>query len=353
MNNWDLFKLLCRIIGGQDSTALSIVIQKKALIRLVELAGEYELLPAVAARINEQRGLSSDIPAELNHQLQQSLKQNTGHKLQMIAQAVKVARVLNTAGIEPMFLKGTALLLADTQVPTGFRKQLDIDLLVAPQQIEAACEALKSDGYRFYDFEQSEPKLYSNINQAVQRSAHHHHLPEMGKQDYNTLLELHKEPLPRRFQKQLCTKNLLQAPIPVERHGARFYFPAAELQLMHLVLGSFVNDSYASAYNFPIRAGHDYIETANQGSIQEASMSKASKEIQVFEQLVVELMKLPEEKRLFPAIDVSRRLALMEKRFNSPATARLLAVQARWRHLGNALWYDAGKLPAYLLRNRI
>ena len=72
--------------------------------------------------------------------------------------------------------------------------------------------------------------------------------------------------------------------------------------------------------------------------------------MQLFEQLVVELMAPHCGTRLYPARDIRSRLRIMEQRFNSRPVGRLLDLQARWRYLGLSLWYDSGKLPAYLNR---
>lgn len=356
MSNWELYRLLCRIIGGLDDAALGKVIRCDAFPRLVALAGEYDLEPALAVRLNEQAALIPGIAAELNHQLQHALKENTQHKLQMIAQAVKVARVLNTVGIEPVFLKGTALLLGESQLPVGFRKQVDIDLLVAPEHIPEACEALTADGYLFYDFDSAQPEPFTDTAKALRLSTHHHHLPPLGRQEYGTLLELHKYPLPRRFQKHLTVADLLATSVTTESHGAKFLLPSPGFQLTHLVLGTFINDSYAARFDFPIRTGQDYLEIINnraepiKKTLTPSSASGLNSAMRVFEQLVSELMEPPTDKRLHSSPDIQQRLGLMERRFNSPTIAKLLDLQARWRYLGISLWYDSGKLPAYLKR---
>ena len=356
MSNWELYRLLCRIIGGLDDTALGAVIHRDAFPRLVALAGEYDLEPALAVRLNEQATLIPGIPVQLHDQLQQALQANTQHKLQMIAQAIKVARVLNSVGIEPVFLKGTALLLGESPLAVGFRKQVDIDLLVAPENIAAACEALTADGYFFYDFDRTEPEPFADTPTALELSAHHHHLPPLGKQGYGTLLELHKQPVRRRFQTQLSVARLLDTAILTQSHGAKFLLPAPAFQLMHLALGTFLNDSYAARFDFPLRAGQDYLEIISRGTpvsitqLPALSGSRFGHAMQLFEQLVVELMAPHCSTRLYPACDIRNRLRIMEQRFNSRSIGRLLDLQARWRYLGLSLWYDSGKLPAYLNR---
>lgn len=356
MTNWELFRNLCLIIGGQDSKALGEVIDQDGFPRLVKLAQDRELLPALATRLNEQANLKDRVPAEFYDQLQQALIENTQKKFQIMAQAIKLTRVLNAEGIEPLFLKGTAQLLTNPDVPVGFRKQVDIDLLVAPKQIDAACEAMKKDGYLFFDTRRPESETFTDTARAREISAHHHHLPPMGKPGYEATVELHKYPLRRRFQGALSREQMAQSAVAYESHGARFSIPSPGCQLLHLTLGEFIHDGYAARYEFPIRAGRDYIGILSQASGRSAaqlhvkSNHKFSTALPLFEQLVSELMGVPDGKRLYPSCRIRKRFNIMEQRLESSTIARMLDQQERWRYLALSLWYDRTKLPAYLRR---
>ena len=356
MTNWELFKRLCLIIGGQNGDSIVQVIDQGCFSRLTALAAERDLLPSLATRVDEHSGLIDRIPADSKEKLHTALAENTHRKLQIKAQAIKLARTLNTAGIEPLFLKGTARLLTNPDTPVGFRKQVDIDLLVPTSQIDETCEALRDDGYLFVDFGQPKPEFFSDMTRAHQISAHHHHLPPMVKQGYETTLELHKHPLSRQFRNALPLESLLQSAIARECHVAKFLVPSPRDQLMILTLGKFNYDGYAARYDFPLQAGADYIEIVNQlaaeslASMRTAGERESSTALRLFEQLVYELMGLPDRKRLHTPWRIDGRLKVMERRINSSAVSTALDFQARWRYLALSLLYDSGKMPAYVAR---
>ena len=54
MTNWELFRQLCRIIGGQDDHALADTVAAGLFPALVDMAQRQDLLPALAVRCEEQ-----------------------------------------------------------------------------------------------------------------------------------------------------------------------------------------------------------------------------------------------------------------------------------------------------------
>ena len=98
--------------------------------RMMEMAASLDVLPALAVRIYEQQEVASTIGDRESQCLREALLENTLRNMQIVAQGIKLARTLNSAGITPLFLKGTAQLLTVNKEKLGFRKQVDIDLIV-------------------------------------------------------------------------------------------------------------------------------------------------------------------------------------------------------------------------------
>jgi hypothetical protein len=129
--------------------------------------------------------------------------------------------------------------------------------------------------------------------------------------------------------------------------------PSAEYQLIHTVLGKLVHDSYLSRRDFPLREGCDYIEileTAEGKIDRELVERRGGKDYFIFSQLVAELMAYKAPNTKGKKTDISRRLKLMEKRYNSSGTAQLLDAHARALHLSHELLNSPAKLPAFLRR---
>lgn len=331
-------------------------LQNGVLPRLLELAERQDLLPALATRIDEQPTIKAILSDAERQQLDQALRDNTHHNMQTLMQALKLARTLNCVGITPTFLKGTAQLLTVNNARLGFRKQLDIDLVVAPEDLEKACRVLLTAGYGFYRFPskvKDEPGEFLDTEEAFRTSTAHHHLPSLVMDGYAMPVELHRHFLPKRFQSRNPLEPLLNTANRHESHGAIFFVPSAEYQIIHTVLGKLVHDGYSARRDFPIREACDYIDLLEQterkidpGLVEQ----HCGENYRVFSQLVTALMAYRDQTMNSSTIDICRRLKLMEKRYNSSVIAQCLDVNARVTHLGQQMLYSPAKLPAFFKR---
>lgn len=355
-SNWTLFKSLCRVIGGRDDHALARACEDRILPQLVQMADHQDLLPALGMRVDEQPDIKRGLPEPESQLLQQALRDNTRRNMQTVMQALKLARSLNNSGITPTFLKGTAQLLTVNEARLGFRKQLDIDLVVAPEELKAACRVLLDAGYGFYreaTNARSLPGVFHDMKEAFRTSAAHHHLPPMVIDGYANCVELHRHFLPRRFQRRNPLGALLATAHRHECHGAAFTVPSTEYQVIHMVLGKLANDGYLARRDFSIREGCDYIALLDSvgGKIDRGFVAQhCGKDYAIFSQLVAELMGYTCGETIGSANHIKRRLQLMEKRYNTGGVAKLLDAQARAIHLGHEMLYSPAKLPAYLRR---
>ncbi len=355
-SNWSVFKLLCRIIGGQDESAFRTAVLNNLLPRLVEMAESQDLLPALAMRIDKQPTIKAIINAAELQRLEQALRDNIRLNMQSVMQALKLARTLNKAGITPTFLKGTAQLLTVNNNRLGFRKQVDIDLVVAPQELKTACAALLDAGYSFYRVAskaRGEPGEYLDINEAFRTSANHHHLPSLIMEGYASHVELHRHFLPKRFQRRTPLEPLLTTANQHESHGATFCVPSAEYQIIHTVLGKLVHDGYLARRDFPVREGCDYIDLLKsvEGQVERKLVERhCGENCTIFTQLVAALMGYQVGETGGTADNIKHRLQLMEMRYTRGETAQLLNTYGRVIHLGSGIIYSPAKLPAYLKR---
>lgn len=359
--NSSVYRLLCRILGGQDQSALKECVDAGLTPRLFELAQIHDLLPALAVRCHEQ-GVSSDVVgAERAEVLQQALMDNTQRNMKICAQALKLTRQLNRIGITPLFLKGTAGLLTSAGDSLGFRKQVDIDLIVQSAELEATSDAFLADGYSFCEFPDNTTAVPIELDDtvsAIKMSAAHHHLPPLVKPEYSATVELHRHFLPSRFQRNNPLGPLFGSALTVESHGATFNIPCTEHQIVHLILGKLVHDGHLARRTFPIREACDLIELvegAKGGVNQQLVLQHCGHRFPLFYALVRELMAYPRQSGIAECGTAERRTAeryiwLMQKRFDSQATGRLLDAYARADYLVHALVYSPGKLSAYLHR---
>jgi hypothetical protein len=354
--NWSVFRVLCRVLGGQDQKALKECIDARQLSQLFELAQLHDVLPALAVRCNEQDVGSTVLGEEKAALLKQALMDNTQRNMKISAQALKLTRQLNLAGNTPLFLKGTARLLTSESENIGFRKQIDIDLIVQPTELEAAGDAFLADGYSFCQFPDNTsavPIEPGDAASAIKLSTAHHHLPPLVKNGYAATVELHRHFLPSRFQRNNPLGPLFVSAHRVESHGATFKVPRAEHQLIHLILGKLVHDGYLARRTFPIREACDYIELLNsvEGRIDQGLVAQhCGTNHATFSQLVTVLTGYTLREPLNKAGDITLRMQMMQKRYNSPVIAKILDAHARAVHLTQSMLSNPAKLPAYLRR---
>lgn len=355
-SNWTLFKSLCRVIGGQDSNALAQAQERGLLTQLVAMASQQDVLPALAMRIDEDIEITEALDEPERGLLQQALQGNTRRNMQTVMQALKLTRVLNGAGITPTFLKGTAQLLTVNETRLGFRKQLDIDLVVAPPELYAACAALLEAGYGFYreaKSADSEPVVFHDVKQALRESAAHHHVTPLVIDGYASCVEVHRHFLARQFHRKIPLQDLLSTARQHQNYGATFRVPSAEYQNIHIVLGKMVYDGHLARRSFPIREACDYIELmeSEKGEIDRGLVTQhCGENYATFSQLVRELMAYRNKEEIDTSSTISRRLQLMEKRYNSGTIAKLLDAHARVLYLGKEMLYSPAKITAYTQR---
>ena len=281
---------------------------------------------------------------------------NTLRNMEISAQALKFTRQLNQAGIIPLFLKGTAQLLTSEAANLGFRQQADIDLIVQPAEIEAAGNVFLADGYSYYDFSGnsfSAPTKLCDTVSAIKHSAAHHHLPPLVKTGYDATVELHSHFLDRRFQSGNPLEALFSDALLYNRYGTTFRVPSTEHQIIHLILGKFINDGHMARRTFPIREACDLIdllESADGEVNQELVLQHCGRIFPLFHALVCELMKYVPRTSIAAWENPSSFIRIMQKRFESHAVCTLLDAKARVEYLAHALAYSPAKLPAYLRR---
>lgn len=354
-SNWTVFAALCCIIGGRGRDMLQACVDAGGMPPMIAMAASQDVLPALAARCYEQADWAAAISEQDQQSLRNALLENTRRNMAIVVQSVHLIRTLNNAGIKPLMLKGTALLLTINRERPGFRKQADIDFIVPPASLIAAGDALLAQGYGFYledEVFHGPTHALGDTHAAIKAGAAHHHLPPLVKDEQNAMVELHRHFLPKRFQHRNPLAELFDAATEHDIQGASFLVPSTEHQIIHIVLGKLVHDGYLARRTFPIREAADYIELLHSagGVIDSERVARhCGRAFSIFAQLVMELMKYPAESP-GPASGTQYRIELMRMRYDSPALAKLLDGYARAAHLTCAMLHNPSKLTAYLRR---
>jgi hypothetical protein len=104
------------------------------------------VLPAMFVHLKEVE-LLNELPSGLANYLHYLYQLNYDRNSSIINQANKITTLLNKNDIEPIFLKGTGNLLIDLYQDPGERMIGDIDILVEEENMFAASDILKNEGY--------------------------------------------------------------------------------------------------------------------------------------------------------------------------------------------------------------
>lgn len=114
---------------------------------VIGLANESLTITALAAAVEHASTASEQAPDDVRQYLNVILERNRTRNARLLNALAEAARSLNAAGIVPAVMKGAAILLGQRQGEIGDRLLTDIDLLVPPNDMSEAIDALKRIGY--------------------------------------------------------------------------------------------------------------------------------------------------------------------------------------------------------------
>jgi hypothetical protein len=106
---------------------------------------EHGLAPALWAALRPGRSL----PADVATTLRQAHRSNTGRSILLRHQLEEVVHALAQGGVEVLLLKGAAYLAGDVFADVGIREMSDLDLVIKPEDLDAARSAMTAAGYSF------------------------------------------------------------------------------------------------------------------------------------------------------------------------------------------------------------
>ena len=114
---------------------------------VVQEANRHLVAPALYACFRD-RGLLGLIPAEVENYLRFLHGLNEERNRRLKQQAIEILSALNEAGIEPLLIKGSALLMIIPEHRLGTRMISDLDLVVDKGAVERSVARLLSIGYQ-------------------------------------------------------------------------------------------------------------------------------------------------------------------------------------------------------------
>jgi hypothetical protein len=184
----------------------------------------------------------SMLPAEIAGSLLAVETANRERNQAIVSELKAAVALLNGVGIQPVLLKGLAYLKAGVYEDLGHRYLMDIDLLVAEEQQEAAVEILVRNGW-------AADKLYP-------RSDFLHHKPPLHRPS-SVWIDIHHRLGSGTCERVLPARDVIDRSDAVDLDGFCVRVPAGEDLLAHLIMHS--QDPYHKRIWTPIRAMADLL----------------------------------------------------------------------------------------------
>jgi hypothetical protein len=244
------YRLLGRLLGPDEvgrrrrpGWAEIITSDRLSWERLIEISSRHLVTPALPTALG-QKGVIDLIPADLHQFLTGLRLLNIQRNEALAGQIVEIGRALNDEGIEPILLKGAAHLHSGLYADSGDRVLGDLDVLIPAEAAREAYLALVKLGYQGY-FQTKPGDPYHD----------HHHLPPLEHPARKAAVELHTEPVNKRYRDVLSPAEMRADSIPLEIQGGRWRRPSLTHQAVHLVL-HFQSTRYHVrwfAQRFPLR----------------------------------------------------------------------------------------------------
>ncbi len=169
---------------------------------------------------------------------------NTERNAQLLAEIRSQAALLNTAGIQPVLLKGGAYLLNGVYANPGRRYIADIDLLLANEDLPAANSLFQNAGYQ------------ADLSDPMR--AIRHHIPPLI-QNGRFRVELHHSLTIGKARHFLPAAEVLAASKPCDLGGAIVKLPCPEHLMTHLILHSQLHHLYTERIWPTLRSLYDLV----------------------------------------------------------------------------------------------
>lgn len=220
MTRWDAFTTVCSylragFLGGEPAQRADVTWEL-----IIEVASFHYVTPTLATCFNPD----AEMPGDVRDYFASALALNKKRNEKMLATLERVASLLNAIDIEPVLLKGAALLVEGIYPQPSMRILGDIDILIPKDRSAEACAALTGAGYK--------TKL-SAISPPT-----HHHLPMLLDPDTGTGVELHTDAISSSADAVIATDWFCEMALPVQFRGQRVRLPEPTRNAGHIIFHS-------------------------------------------------------------------------------------------------------------------
>lgn len=207
-----------------------------------------------ALRVQEQY---SDLSADVAEYLDAVYTLNLEKNQICIDQLVHCIGVMNSVGVQPVLLKGAAVIAAGLYPTNGERMISDLDILVPAAKLPEIIKKMVGAGYQ--------PFLEAGIelpNPIGFEREDHHYVPLVSK-DWPVAIELHVHPVLLPFDKLLSSEEVFEGAKTLNWYGTNCLLPSPTHLVVHNVIHAFIVDTQLSLHRFSIRQLFEFVLMSN------------------------------------------------------------------------------------------
>jgi hypothetical protein len=232
MSRSDAFGFLCTLLSLNESLEQTDQLRRAAQSgsipwdAVVDHASRQWVSAAVSYTLH-RKGLKNVLPKDLEDYFEGMATLNRQRNERLRAEAIDMARILNSVGITPVFLKGAANLFGGLYPDPAQRIMLDLDALISTEQLTIAVRAMQAHGYN---------ELVDTAFPA------HHHYPPLGRAGGTASIELHTTPLDFLAPPLLSSAEIVEHATELSIEGVRFAVPSACCRLVHCIVHTHFSD---------------------------------------------------------------------------------------------------------------
>lgn len=207
MNKKQIYYLISRTLsldfrpGKADEIKAMLPRKKEDWQKWVKTGSDHLVLQSLYLTLKNHRLLPC-LPDELCEYLEYIYNLNLQRNRKMMIQARQIRDLLNKAGIDCIFMKGTGNIFDGLYRDEGERMVYDLDILVEDGNMVRVAEMLLDNGYRTH--KKFDPGAYSSTM----------HYPILVKEDCVAGVEIHRLPVHHQYLKAFTTEKVFATKKP-------------------------------------------------------------------------------------------------------------------------------------------
>lgn len=275
---------------------------------VVEVSTGHYVFPAMYCALKRE-GFLTYLPQELLNFMEHVADTNRDRNTQIISQAKELNTLLLSHNITPIFIKGTANLLAGLYSDIAERMVGDIDFLFSSQDYPKAIQVLKENGY----YKQKElatkyPYPWSK------------HFPRLIKDGFIAAIEIHDKLLIEDYTQEF-NYNTIQSSIQVVDNFAML----SDANMLNLsILANQINDYRFHYKTISLRNAYDVFLLSKKVSATNAvnTISKLSHPLHCFLAACGEVFNSPDSLTYTQTKQIKAYLKLFKEQFTNPRKAK-------------------------------